>query len=55
MVVAQADKDFLDNWLGKVDEVNKRVGAVGRGLEATGTSIEGAKLLKKGGQYIANK
>jgi hypothetical protein len=51
----QADKDFFDNWMGKVDEVNKRVEAVGRGLEATGTSIEGAKLLKKGGQYIASK
>lgn len=51
----QADKDFFDNWMGKVDEINKRVEMVGRGLEATGTSIEGAKLLKKGGQYIANK
>ena len=51
----QADKDFFDNWMSKVDEINKKVEAVGRGLEATGTSIEGAKLLKKGGQYIANK
>lgn len=33
--------------------VSKRLAEAG--LRATGTSIEGAKLLKKGGQYIANK
>ncbi len=49
------DKDFMDDWLNKQADIQKKVETLGKIGEQTFTGIEGAKAIRKGGQYLARK
>lgn len=51
-----ADQKFVDDWYKENVEVPKqKIESLAKGFEFTGGAVEGTKLLKKGGQYIAKR
>lgn len=52
---ANQDKDFFDDWMSKTEMARKNIENIGSALEGIPASLEGAKLLKKTGQYLYGK